>query len=270
MRETSPSIWQRSPDFSFFTSVRRYGQVLFALLQREQESRRRAPLASAMDILEPILMVTLLGTLWTFLNRRTSSPLGDSSMLFIATGFYLKFYWITLSKMNRRTLGSPSRRFPVERRLDYIFVHLILTTGDYLLLALAGFGFVYAFYTASAVPFDFVSVTLAMAAVVALGFGWGVITLVLSKYFWAWAYLASGFNRAMILFSGVFFLPEFLPPYARDIMSYNPVLHAIALFRTGFYPNYPTLVLDRTYLFFCCLFAVVIGLVLERVTVRSE
>jgi capsular polysaccharide transport system permease protein len=74
----------------------------------------------------------------------------------------------------------------------------------------------------------------------------------------------------MILFSGIFFLADFLPPGPRHVLSFNPMLHAVALFRSGFYPNYPQGLLDTTYLFYCALFAVVLGFVLERVTVRSE
>jgi capsular polysaccharide transport system permease protein len=111
---------------------------------------------------------------------------------------------------------------------------------------------------------------MAMMAIIALGFGWGVITLVVTKYFWPWGYLSGMFNRAMILFSGIFFLAEFLPPTARYVLSFNPMLHAVALFRSGFYPKYPTLLLDTTYLAYCSLGAVLIGLVLERVTMRSE
>lgn len=257
-------------DAGFFYAIRRYGQVLFALLQREQESRRRAPLESIMDVLEPIVLVTLFGILWSFLNRRASSPLGDHSLLFIGTGFYAKFFWINLSRITLRTVGTPGRRFPVERRMDYILVHLLLTTGNYLVLGFAGFAILYFGFTASAIPSNFVPIVQAMLAIIALGFGWGVITLVLSKYFWPWPYFAAAFNRAMILFSGIFFLAEFLPPYARTVMSYNPILHAVALFRTGFYPNYPTGLLDTTYLLYCAIIAVFIGFVLERVTLRSE
>jgi len=257
-------------DAGFFYAIRRYGQILFALLQREQESRRRAPLESIMDVLEPVVFVALVAILWTFLNRRASAPLGDHALLFIATGFYAKFFWINLSRMTRATVGAPSRRFPVERRMDYILVHILLTTGNYLVLGFVGGAIVYFGFTASAIPSNFVPIVQAMLAIMALGFGWGVITLVLSKYFWPWQYVAAAFNRAMIMFSGIFFLAEFLPPYARTVMSYNPMLHAIALFRTGFYPNYPKGVLDTTYLLYCALIAIFIGLVLERVTLRSE
>jgi capsular polysaccharide transport system permease protein len=109
-----------------------------------------------------------------------------------------------------------------------------------------------------------------MLAMLALGFGWGMITLIVTRYFWMWAYLTSAFNRAMVLFSGVFILVEFLPPNIRYYLSFNPMAHAIALFRSGFYPNYPKIMLDTTYLTYCSLGAVLIGLVLERATVRLE
>jgi len=221
-------------------------------------------------VLEPMLFVCVMGLVWTLLNRRNASPLGDSPMLFIATGFYAKFYWISISKMNRSVLGSPSRRFPVERRFDYILVHIILTTADYLLLAVVGFGLLYIFFTDAAIPKNFIPIVEGMVAMLALGFGWGMITLILTRYFWPWPYFAGVFNRAMLLFSGVFFLAEFMPPGPRYYISFNPMLHALALFRTGFYPNYPKILLDTTYLTYCAIAAVVIGLMLERVTVRYE
>ena len=265
-------LTQQTPrsDPGFFYALRRYGQIMFALLQREQESRRRAPLESIMDVLEPVVLVALMGVMWSFLNRRAMTPLGDHSLLFIGTGFYAKFFWINLARINRRTVGTPKRRFPVERRMDYILIHILLTTGNYVLLGFVAFAILYFGFTPSALPRNFVPVVQAMLAIIAIGFGWGIVTLVVSKYFWPWPYFAAAFNRAMILFSGIFFLAEFLPPYARTVMSYNPMLHAVALFRTGFYPNYPTGLLDTTYLLYCSIIAIFVGIVLERVTLRTE
>ena len=254
----------------FFFGIRRYGQIIFALLHREHERRLRSPLESLASVLEPILYICVMGFLWSFLHRRTTSPLGDSSLLFLATGLYAKFYWINLGALRRSSIRGARQRFPIERRLDYILVHLLLTTADYLLLALVGFGILYIFFTETAVPYNFIPIVEAMAAIVALGFGWGMISLVFSRYFWPWAYLGPTFTRTLIIFSGIFFLIEFLPVNARYVLSFNPMAHAIALFRTGFYPNYPAGMLDTTYLAYCSIFAVFIGLVLERVTVRFE
>src|SRR4051794_27145985 len=108
----------------FFADMRRYGQIIFALLQRELENRRKHPFESFLDILEPVVLSSLMGVLWSVLNRRTSSPLGDSPMLFVATGFYAKFFWISVARMSKSNIGISNRRFPVERRFDYILVHL--------------------------------------------------------------------------------------------------------------------------------------------------
>src|SRR4029078_9943868 len=120
-----------SAETSFPSAIRRYGQIIFALLQREQEKRRLSPIESLADVLEPLLFVAVMGVLWAFLNKRNTSPLGDSPLLFIATGFYAKFYWISISKMPKQRVSTPHWRFPVERRFDYILVHLLLTSGDY-------------------------------------------------------------------------------------------------------------------------------------------
>jgi capsular polysaccharide transport system permease protein len=254
------------------TAFRRYGQVLFALFQREQEGRRRAPLESLLDTLEPALLVAVLTVLWTVLNRRHTSPLGGSSTLFVATAFFAKFLWIALSrKMVRSGPRSAQRRFPVERRLDHVIVQTVMVWLDFAVLGVFGFGIIiYGFFDDAGIPYNFIPIFESVAAITCLAFGWGMINKVLGKYFWPWVYIVAGLNRAMLLFSGAFFLAEFLPPSSRYILSLNPMYHAVALFRTGFYPNYPMLVLDTTFLTQCSIVAIFIGLVLERVTLRDE
>jgi len=254
----------------FFTALRRYGQIISALLQREQERRRQAPLEGILDVLEPVVFIGLMSILWTVMSRRNNSPVGDSAILFVATGFYAKFFWICLAKVRKGELGSPRKRFPVERRLDYAFVLVIITTIDYAILGFVGFGIIYIFVTPTALPYDFLAVIEGMVAIIMLGFGWGMISLTITRFFWPWVYFTAVFNRGLSLFSGLFFLIETLPPDLRYYLSLNPMYHAIALFRTGFYSNYPKGSLDTTYLAFWAIFAVLIGLVLERVTVRAE
>jgi capsular polysaccharide transport system permease protein len=253
-----------------FEAVRRYSQIILALLQQEQEARRRHPLESILDLLEPAALVALLCVLWSVLDRRASVPLGDSPILFVSAGLFLKFYWITLSKNLKRSVESLGRRFPVERRLDYILVHIILKTFDFTLLAVFGFGIIFIFFTEKALPYNWAAIFESITLVIMLGFGWGTLSMVLSSFFWPWAYIVPLFNRMMLLFSGIFYIADFLPPDVRYILSFNPLLHAIILFRTGFYTNQPTLVLDMNYLISWAIAMVFLGFVIERVTVRSE
>ncbi len=132
------------------------------------------------------------------------------------------------------------------------------------------FGGLYLLFTNEAIPEDLTKIVWACLAIVALGFGWGTLNLVLSKTGQIWNFIFPTISRALVIFTGVFFLPDFLMPDSRYVLSFNPMLHAVQLFRLGFYPQYPAIVLDVHYLAYCSIFALFFGLVLERVTRRSE
>ncbi|MEM8698183.1 MAG: ABC transporter permease [Pseudomonadota bacterium] len=68
--------------------------------------------------------------------------------------------------------------------------------------------------------------------------------------------------RGLILVSGVFFMPSWLPPEYRDVIWWNPVLHAIELTRTGVYLDYPTTVFSPWYLATWCFGSVAFGMAL--------
>jgi capsular polysaccharide transport system permease protein len=255
---------------TFAASLRRHGQIILALLQREEHSRKNNPAESVLDLLEPVLLIGLISFAWWFLGTKNASPLGGSPVLFYATGFFAKYFFIYLSRRMRGSIESPRRRFPVEQRLDYIVVHIILRVIDYSILGVLVFGTIYFFFSADAYPADMPNVIEACAAIVMLGFGWGMLNLVLMKIFWVWIYLFPAINRSLVIFSGVFFLADFLAPSVRYALSFNPMLHTIMLFRMGFYPHYPTLVFDRRYMWACAIGALLFGLMIERVTRRQE
>ena len=252
------------------TAIRKYALVMRALIWREAEERRQSPVDSLLELLEPVLLIAVMTVAWWFLMRRTSAPLGGPPLLFYATGFFALYFFVHVSnKMRRFTVGA-NRRFPIEERLDHIIVHLIFKAIEYSILGVLLFSAIYAFVTPQAIPHNFSAVIGACLALIAIGFGWGVLNLVLSRLWTPWGHTRQAVNRALILFSGVLFIIDFLPPGTRHILGYLPHAHAIALFRTGFYPSYPHLFLDTSYLFVCALAAVAGGLVLERATRRFE
>ena len=252
------------------SDLRRYFQVIGALLRREEETRRQAPFESVANLLEPVMLITVLSLLFYFLGRRQISPLGGPPVLFYATGFFPLYLFIYVSRRMRGAIDAPKRRFPVEQRLDHILVHVIVRTIDYVLLGLLLFGGIYLLITPAAIPANLAPVVLAFLAIVGLGFGWGVLNLVLYKKSRFWAFFFPVISRGLILVSGIFFLPDFLLPDTRYVMSFNPMLHAVSLFRTGFYPQYPALILDPTYLGICAVLFVFVGFLVERITRRSE
>jgi capsular polysaccharide transport system permease protein len=254
----------------FGTALRRYGRVMLALFRREEEQRRAAPGEALMNLLEPVFLIGFMSLAWWFLDRRNVSPLGGSPALFFATGFYAKFLLIYVSRRMGRAVTTSARRFPIERRLDHVLVHMAIRAVDYMILGVLGFGVIYVFLTPQGLPSNFLPVVQGFLAILALGLGWGILNMVMSQLWWMWDYFFPAFNRVLIIFSGIFYLPEFLAPATREVLSYNPMLHAIILFRQGFYPQYSSILLDTTYLTYCALFSIVAGLVLERVTRRME
>lgn len=255
-------------DRTIGAGARRYFRVLLALLRREEQIRRKAPMESIANLLEPVLMIGTLSFFWWFIGRRNIGLLGGSPILFYGTGFFSLYFFIYISRRMGRSIESPRRRFPIEQRLDHIVVHIILRIADYSILGVLVFGTMYFFVTPAAIPHDIVPVAQACAAIIMLGFGWGIITVIVSRASRIVGRVIPAFNRSLILVSGAMFIPDFLAPSVRYVLSFNPLLHAIALFRQGFYPSYPTLILDTTYLAWSALFVLAFGLVLERVTQR--
>ena len=60
------------------------------------------------------------------------------------------------------------------------------------------------------------------------------------------------------------FLYEDLPPFAQDILWYNPIMHITGLMREGFYPVYSPGYISVAYTAACALVPMVIGLLLLR------
>jgi capsular polysaccharide transport system permease protein len=195
---------------------------------------------------------------------------GDSVVLFYATGFLPLYFFIYISRRMAANIDRPRNRYPVEQRLDHIVVHIILRIFDYSVLGLFVFAAIYLFVTKEGLPHDFVPIIESCLAIAMLGFGWGIVVLLVRKIHWTTRILVSRMSRALILLSGIFYIPDFLSPGVREVLSWNPMLHAVNLFRQGFYYNYPSLLLDTNYLAYCAIGAVLFGLSLERVTRRNE
>lgn len=255
---------------SFPVALRRHCQVILALLAHEEEMRRKHPVDAVLHLLEPIFLIATVTFFWWFLGRHRSPLVGDSLVLFYATGFLPLYLFIYISRRMARNIDRPRNRFPVEQRLDHIMVHIVLRVIDYSILGVLAFTGIYVFITNLGLPHDLVPVAQACLAIVMLGFGWGIVVILISQLHWTVRMVVPWLSRALIIFSGIFYIPDFLSPSVREYLSYNPMLHAINLFRHGFYYRYPSLLLDTNYLAYCAIAAVLLGLVLERITRRRE
>jgi capsular polysaccharide transport system permease protein len=69
----------------------------------------------------------------------------------------------------------------------------------------------------------------------ALGAGFGLVVAAVTEYFESAERFVQPFQYLLIPLSGTFFMIEWLPRSAQDVIWYNPLVHCYELFRAGFF-----------------------------------
>jgi capsular polysaccharide transport system permease protein len=251
---------------SFRIALRRYLGIMAALLLQEYETWHHAPVRKLLKMIEPMGNIAIICFVGIFIFNH-GAVVGDSQVLFIASGFFPKYLFFYTA---RYTPNKSSRNlFPTEQRLDYMLVNVIVKIVEFVILGIVLFGSIYLLITDQAMPVSYDPMLEAVIAMAMLGFGYGAVNLALRQIFWFWPAIVQVINMTLIMICGVFFIVDFLPPDIRYWVSFIPNIHAIVLFRQGFYPRYPALILDTSYLAYCAIIAGLVGFVLERITRRA-
>ena len=71
-------------------------------------------------------------------------------------------------------------------------------------------------------------------------------------------------SRPLLLFSGVFYPGNALPPMLRDVLIHNPILHVIEILRSAWFPSYESQFASPMYVIKWCVVLSVLGLMTER------
>lgn len=171
-------------------------------------------------------------------------------MLFLVTGVIPFFLFLHLSRRMRRweALG----RFPRATEFDLMVVQIC---AEFLIKIFALFlCYAIALYLAvpEALPVDLPRCFVSLCYLALLGTGLGMSFTVIAGFFPLWRLIASFLTRATILLSGVHVVADYVPSsWLREILLWNPIAHAITLFRSGHYRDYPTMTMDVEYLTLC-------------------
>ena len=98
-----------------------------------------------------------------------------------------------------------------------------------------------------------------------MAIGFGICLVFLGKYNKFITQLIKRIiNRVLIFTSGLFFATFELPEYTRPFVTWNPVLHAVELFRYSLNNDYPIPDISLSYLIWCSLVLLGFSLVLYR------
>jgi capsular polysaccharide transport system permease protein len=197
-------------------------------------------------VITPTASVGLLVFLFSLIGRQP--PFGSSLALFFATGILaLQFFnelsnkLMTVFDANRALLT-----YPIIKDVDTLIARVLLITATYAVIMVVFYGALLLLGLAS-LPAHPGHVVMAFFATAFLGFGFGTLNAVVMSLWDTWVHIEKVLTRPLFFISGIFYVPSQLPPQAREILQWNPVLHVVEWFRHGFYPNYNSMVLDPWY-----------------------
>jgi capsular polysaccharide transport system permease protein len=213
-------------------------RTVTALVLREMSSTYgRSPGGYIWALLDPIGGIVMLSVVFSFIIR--APALGTNFPLFYATGFlpFLMYSDLGAKLMGAIQYSRPLLAYPGVTWVDAVLGRFILNTlTQVAVFCLVSGGILILFRTGAFL--DMVAILNALAMAAALGLGIGTLNCFLGEVFPVWRTIWSILNRPMFIISGVFFLYDAMPPLARDILWYNPLVHVIGEMRRGFYGTY--------------------------------
>ena len=240
-------------------------RVISALVLRETRTRfGHSKIGYAWALLEPIASVYILLLVYQMFGRHT--PVGTSLELFFITGFmpYMIYDRTATRLAGAITANKALLNLPIVKNVDVIFGRAILELATELVVLFLMLGGLAVAGIEDAIPRDPLRLAAAIGMCWLLGIGIGSLNAVLNVLIKSWDNVFRLVTRPLYLLSGIFFMPEKLPSPFNEWFLWNPVLHGVEWFRSGFYEDYGKYSLDRGYLTIWVLTSLLLGFVLER------
>lgn len=214
-------------------------------------------------LIEPIIHIVGFYFIFQFTLRIV--PLGHSLPMFLATG--LATYCGFNNVLNRTRGGFASNEallaYPVVTVADVFLARALLEFSTWTAATIIILGSLIAF-ASDPLPHSVLTMILAMLLLFGMALGVGTVIGIVSEFFPSLDNLLTLPFRLLYFTSGVFFLPDSMPPAIRDVLVWNPVLQGITLFRMGYYGNYNSHLLSFDYLVGWSIVSVLLAFLVER------
>jgi capsular polysaccharide transport system permease protein len=237
-------------------------RTISALVLREMSTRYgRTPGGYLWGIIEPLAAIMVLSVAFSVVMRTPS--LGTSFLLFYSTGYLPFNLYQTLSGAIGNAIGfsKPLLKYPAVTWVDAIIARFLLNSLTGILITVLLLTGILAVIDSQTV-LVFPKIVSGMAMAMLLGLSVGVLNCALSGLYPLWGIVWGIVTRPLFIASGVIFLYDTLPPLARDILWYNPLIHVIGRMRTGFYPTYSAPYVNEVYVLAVSLICLTLGLIL--------
>ena len=239
-------------------------RVIVALVLRETRATfGTSQFGYLWAVVTPAASVAVLVMIFSVISRQP--PFGASLALFFATGILTLEFFNKLSNTLMATFRANKAllAYPLIKETDTLIARLVLISATYLLIM----GIFYSgliMFDLAEIPTYPEELIQAFIAIAMLGFGFGTLNAVVISLWDSWQHIEKILTRPLFFLSGIFYIPSTLPPKAIAILKWNPVLHLVEWVRTGYYPNYESTVLDKTYPIGIAMILILFGLAGER------
>jgi capsular polysaccharide transport system permease protein len=245
--------------------LRSQRRVVHALIIRETRTRfADTRLGYGWALIEPMLHIALLSATFAVLMHGRP-PIGSDFFVFYFTGLipYHVFVHASTGMSHALINNAPLLQLPPVSSFDVIAARGLLEVMTDLVVAivlLAGFLAI----GLRAMPDD-----LWEPSIAAFGCGMGFVNAVVTVFWRSWEKAYGQLTRLLYFVSGIFYVPGMMPDWAREILVWNPLLHAIDWFRAGFFDVYRPHWLDRSYVAVVAIVSLLVGLALHRLLRRK-
>ncbi|RVQ20100.1 ABC transporter permease [Sinorhizobium meliloti] len=225
-----------------------YLRVISAMIVREMSTRFGSkPGGYIWALIEPVGYIAMMTVIFGAIAH--TPALGTNFMLFFATGYLgYQLYQAKVAYLGAAVRANkPLLSYPNVAPIDAITARYILQTLTTALVAIIVFSAI-SMTMPHALELNWARLLEAELFAGFLALGVGLFNSVMFIKYALYEQLYGIITRPMFLLSGIFFLPESMPHPYKEFLLFNPLVHVIMLFRTGFYPEYRAISLDIPYL----------------------
>ena len=256
-------------------AIRRQIAVVLAISDYDMDRKStQSSIGNWQGVIEPMNMMLFFIAMrvgFSYLRGTNRFAAGGSTdmyfniVVFIVSGFSLAFLFrnVAMKALSGLKLRAPLY-YPRVKPLDILMAISINDFRALATLSLAGIGIVWLATWSFRLDSPGLAISVYVFTIVmAMGFGLCVVFLSgLNKYIAK--VIKRLLNRTIIFTSGVFFATFELPEYTRPFVTWNPILHAVELFRYSMNNDYPIPDISLGYLISCSMLLIGFSLILYR------
>ena len=243
---------------------------------RQSTSSSVGPWENIVNPLQIMLFFIVIRIGFRFLMTGGSNLAGGATnlyfniVIFMAAGFtiYFPFRQLAIQALSGLKLRSPLYYWRIEP-LDILLALSINNVRALLTITLGLMALIWAFTWDFRMDSPGLALCIYLLTVL-MAIGFGICLVFLGKYNkFVTRLIKRLVNRILIFTSGLFFATFELPAYTRPFVTWNPVLHAVELFRYSLNNDYPIPGISLSYLTWSSLVLLGFSLILYRTNESS-